>query len=96
MEIKTFGVIGSGQMGNGIAQVAAASGLDVVMSDIKEEMGITILLVEHNMHFVQQVSDHLMAMDFGQVIAQGPPADVLNHPEVMQAYLGEECVAAQG
>ena len=37
MEIKKFGVIGSGQMGNGIAQVAAASGLDVVMSDIKEE-----------------------------------------------------------
>jgi 3-hydroxybutyryl-CoA dehydrogenase len=37
MEIKTFGVIGSGQMGNGIAQVAAASGLEVLMSDIKEE-----------------------------------------------------------
>ena len=37
MEIKKFGVIGSGQMGNGIAQVAAASGLEVVMSDIKEE-----------------------------------------------------------
>ena len=37
MEVKRFGVIGSGQMGNGIAQVAAASGLDVVMSDIKEE-----------------------------------------------------------
>lgn len=37
MEIKTFGVIGSGQMGNGIAQVAAASGLEVLMSDVKEE-----------------------------------------------------------
>ncbi len=37
MEIKTFGVIGAGQMGNGIAQVAAASGLQVVMSDIKED-----------------------------------------------------------
>jgi 3-hydroxybutyryl-CoA dehydrogenase len=37
MQVKTFGVIGSGQMGNGIAQVAAASGLDVVMSDIKAE-----------------------------------------------------------
>ena len=37
MEIKTFGVIGAGQMGNGIAQVAAASGLNVIMSDIKEE-----------------------------------------------------------
>ncbi len=37
MEVKTFGVIGSGQMGNGIAQVAAAAGLNVIMSDIKEE-----------------------------------------------------------
>jgi 3-hydroxyacyl-CoA dehydrogenase len=37
MEIKTFGVIGAGQMGNGIAQVAAASGLNVIMNDIKEE-----------------------------------------------------------
>ena len=37
MEIGTFGVVGAGQMGNGIAQVAAMSGLDVVMSDIKEE-----------------------------------------------------------
>ena len=37
MEVKKFGVIGSGQMGNGIAQVVAASGLEVVMSDIKQE-----------------------------------------------------------
>jgi 3-hydroxybutyryl-CoA dehydrogenase len=37
MEIKTFGVVGAGQMGNGIAQVAAMSGLNVIMNDIKEE-----------------------------------------------------------
>ena len=37
MEVKTFGVIGAGQMGNGIAQVAAMSGLQVIMNDIKEE-----------------------------------------------------------
>ena len=37
MEVKTFGVIGAGQMGNGIAQVAAASGLSVIMNDIKPE-----------------------------------------------------------
>ena len=36
MEVKTFGVVGSGQMGNGIAQVAAAAGMNVIMSDIKE------------------------------------------------------------
>ena len=38
MDIKTFGVVGAGQMGNGIAQVAAMSGLDVVMNDIKTEL----------------------------------------------------------
>jgi branched-chain amino acid transport system ATP-binding protein len=60
------------------------------MSDIKEELGITILLVEHNMRFVQQVSDKVLAMDFGQVVTQGGPREVLNHPEVMKAYLGEK------
>jgi len=64
------------------------------MSDIKEELDITILLVEHNMRFVQAVSDRVLALDFGQTIIQGSPADVLSHPEVMKAYLGEEDVVA--
>jgi branched-chain amino acid transport system ATP-binding protein len=64
------------------------------MGDIKEELDITILLVEHNMRFVQEVSDRVLALDFGQTITQGSPADVLNHPEVMKAYLGEEDVVA--
>jgi branched-chain amino acid transport system ATP-binding protein len=65
------------------------------MSDIKAELGITILLVEHNMRFVQKVSDHVLALDFGETITQGNPADVLTHPEVMKAYLGEEDALAQ-
>ncbi|UCE51039.1 MAG: ABC transporter ATP-binding protein [Desulfobacterales bacterium] len=65
------------------------------MSDIKEELGITILLVEHNMRFVQQASDRILALDFGEIITQGNPKDVLNHPEVMKAYLGEEDVFTQ-
>jgi branched-chain amino acid transport system ATP-binding protein len=64
------------------------------LSDIKEELGITILLVEHNMRFVLQVSDTVLALDFGQVITQGRPKEVLNHPEVMKAYLGEKNVLA--
>jgi branched-chain amino acid transport system ATP-binding protein len=64
------------------------------LSDIKEELGITILLVEHNMRFVLQVSDTVLALDFGQVITQGRPKEVLNHPEVMKAYLGEKNVPA--
>jgi branched-chain amino acid transport system ATP-binding protein len=65
------------------------------MSDIKAELGITILLVEHNMRFVQQASDRVLALDFGETITQGNPTDVLNHPEVMKAYLGEEDALAQ-
>lgn len=64
------------------------------LMDIKEDLGITILLVEHNMRFVLQVSDTVLALDFGQVITQGRPKDVLNHPEVMKAYLGEKDVLA--
>jgi branched-chain amino acid transport system ATP-binding protein len=59
------------------------------IADIKEELGITVLLVEHNMRFVQEVSDTVLALDFGQVITQGTPKEVLHHPEVMKAYLGE-------
>ena len=65
------------------------------MSDIKAELGITILLVEHNMGFVLQASDRVMALNFGETITQGNPNDVLNHPEVMKAYLGEEDALAK-
>jgi branched-chain amino acid transport system ATP-binding protein len=64
------------------------------ISDMKEELGITILLVEHNMRFVQQISDTVLALNFGVVITQGSPREVLTHPEVMQAYLGEKNVLA--
>ena len=60
------------------------------LSDIKEELGITVLMVEHNMRFVKQTTDSLLAIDFGEVVAQGETQAVLNDPEVMKAYLGEE------
>ena len=60
------------------------------ITDIKEELGITILLVEHNMRLVQEISDRVLALNFGVVLADGTPKDVLEHPEVMKAYLGEE------
>jgi len=63
------------------------------ITDIKEELGITILLVEHNMRLVQEISDRVVALNFGVVLADGTPKDVLEHPEVMKAYLGEEGAA---
>ncbi len=66
------------------------------IEDIKEEYGVTIIVVEHNMRLVKEISDRVLAMSFGQIITQGSPGDVLEHPEVMAAYLGEEGAYAQG
>ena len=60
------------------------------ITDIKEELGITIILVEHNMRLVKAISDRVLALNFGQLIAYGTPDEVLHHPEVVKAYLGEE------
>ncbi len=66
------------------------------ITDIKEELGITILLVEHNMRLVKEISDRVLALNFGVVLANGSPGDVLRHPEVRKAYLGEEGVFTTG
>ena len=58
--------------------------------DIKEERGTTIMLIEHDMNVVMDISDHVAAFNFGRKIAEGSPAEVGKHPEVIKAYLGEK------
>lgn len=56
--------------------------------DIRNELGITVLMVEHDMSLVSRVSDRVLAVNYGRELATGTPAEVQNHPEVIAAYLG--------
>jgi branched-chain amino acid transport system ATP-binding protein len=66
------------------------------ITDIKEEWGITIIVVEHNIKFVRALADRTMVLSFGQVIAQGKTSDVLNDPAVIDAYLGDKDASLKG
>jgi ABC-type branched-subunit amino acid transport system ATPase component/ABC-type branched-subunit amino acid transport system permease subunit len=64
----------------------------VVIRSLADDWGVGVLLVEHDTQLVRAVSDRLIALDFGQVVATGSPDDVLSHPQVIRAYLGESAV----
>ena len=57
--------------------------------DVNEEWGVTVILIEHDMGVVMDISDRVAVLDMGQKIAEGPPDEVRANPEVIRAYLGE-------
>jgi len=58
------------------------------LEDIKHDLGVTLVMVEHDMNLVGQVADRVMAINNGQLLTIGSPEEVRQHPEVQQAYLG--------
>ena len=67
---------------------AAAEDLAATLVDVRDRLGRTVLLIEHNVPLVLDVADELYVMDAGQVIADGEPVEVVGRPEVVTAYLG--------
>ncbi len=67
---------------------AAAEDLASTLRDMRDVLGRTVLLIEHNVPLVLDVSDELYVMDAGRVIANGEPSEVVTRPEVVTAYLG--------
>lgn len=59
------------------------------IKDIQDDLGVTILLIEHDMKMVMDISEHILAINFGKPIITGSPGEVQSHPDVLKAYLGE-------
>ncbi len=77
---------------SGIAQ-REAEALGPLILRIRDELHASVLIIEHDLPLLTSVSDRMIAMDLGSVVAQGSPHDVVNDPRVVAAYLGDNTAA---
>ena len=73
--------------------VEETEGMGFWIEDIKKDLGITVIMVEHDMALVSQGSDRVMALNYGKVLAMGTSHEVQTHPEVIRAYIGGDVEA---
>ena len=72
---------------SGIAQ-RETEALGPLLLDLREKTGAAMIIIEHDMPLISTVSDHMLALELGAVIARGTPDEVVNHPRVVESYLG--------
>ena len=79
---------------SGIAQ-REVEALAPVLHRLRDEMGASLLVIEHDIPLISSISDRVIALDQGSVLTSGLPADVLAHPDVIESYLGNNVAARQ-
>jgi ABC-type branched-subunit amino acid transport system ATPase component/sugar phosphate permease len=79
---------------SGIAQ-REVEALAPVLLRLRDEMGASLLVIEHDLPLISSISDRLIALDHGNLITTGVPAEVLTHPDVVESYLGNNAAAQQ-
>ena len=57
---------------------------------IRDEFGVSIILIEHDMNLVMGICERLLVLNYGLIIAQGTPEEIKNNPTVVEAYLGQQ------
>jgi branched-chain amino acid transport system ATP-binding protein len=71
------------------------SEIDALLDTIRQiqAQGITIIMIEHVMHAIMNVSEHILVLNFGELIAEGTPEEIANNEQVIKAYLGDPKLA---
>jgi ABC-type branched-subunit amino acid transport system ATPase component len=76
----------------GVAQKETEA-LGPLLLRVREQVGCSVLVIEHDMPLLRTICDEMIALELGGIIAQGPPVEVLEHPAVIESYLGTDDTA---